>query len=210
MARSSSSGKTHQQRDETAASGEKRVASHRNATRSPLAARRSQLSGSYREMARKLPAAQRPMMDPVGTPGVASPDELRILLPEPHALLHAHNKGSWHAKSGIVKLLRWKAQQRCLGCNAASWPAATILYKFWLPETSGMRDEANLIQSQKPAIDGVVDAKVIPDDSIRYLHIAGIWCGTDTENPRVELVFRRATVRRLEAMRKKLEVVSSQ
>jgi len=105
------------------------------------------VTGTFAEMARKLPAAQRPMMDPVGTPGVASPDELRILLPEPHALLHAHNKGSWHAKSGIVKLLRWKAQQRCLGCNAASWPAATILYKFWLPETSGMRDEANLIDS---------------------------------------------------------------
>lgn len=162
------------------------------------------VTGTFAEMARKLPAAQRPMMDPVGIPGVASDDELRILLPEPHALLHAHNKGSWHSKSAIVKLLRWKAKQRCLDCRANSWPAATVVYRFYLTANSGMRDEANLIQSQKPAIDGVVDAKVIPDDSIRYLHIAGIWCGTDAENPRVELVFRRATVRQLESMRKKL------
>ena len=70
-----------------------------------------------------------------------------------------------------------------------------------------MRDEANLIQSQKPAIDGVVDAKVIPDDSIKYLHIAGIWCGEDSENPRVELIFRRATVRQLATMRNKLAIV---
>lgn len=167
--------------------------------------RRKPVTGTFAELAQKLPAAKRPMLDPIGTPGIASEDELRILLPEPHALLHAHNKGSWHSKSGIVKLLRWKAKQRCLECRAASWPAATILYRFYLPERSCMRDEANLIQSQKPAIDGVVDAKVIPDDSIKYLHIAGIWCGTDTENPRVELVFRRATVKQLETMRKKLE-----
>lgn len=162
------------------------------------------VTGSYREMARKLPAAQRPMLDPVGPPATASEDELRVLLPEPHALLHAHNKGSWHSKSAVVKLLRWKAKKRCLDCCAASWPAATVQYHFYLSDRPFMRDEANLIQSQKPAIDGVVDAQVIPDDSIKFLHIIGIWCGTDTDNPRTELVFRRATVKQLANMRNKL------
>lgn len=155
-------------------------------------------------MARKLPAAQRPLLDPIGPPGIVSADELRILLPEPHALLHAHNKGLWHPKSAVVKALRWKAKERCQACSAASWPAATVTYLFYLADRALARDEANLIQSQKPAIDGVVDAKVIPDDSVQFLHIAGVWCGTDAENPRVELVFRRATVKQLQAARCRL------
>lgn len=165
---------------------------------------RKQVQGTYRELAQKLPAAKRPLLDPAGPIGFASADTLRIVLPEPHALLHAHNKGFWHPKAQIVKVLRWKAMKRCQSLGAVSWPAATMEYYFFLPATGSMKDEANLVQSQKPAIDGVVDAKVIPDDSIRYLHVTSIWCGVDAANPRVELIFRRSMVSKLAALRRKL------
>lgn len=161
-------------------------------------------TNSYRDLVKQLPAAERPLLDPDGPAGSLEQNKLIVRLPEPHALLHAHNKGSWHAKHNIVKVLRWKAKKACQDLETDSWPAATIEYFFFLNERTYIRDEANLVQSQKPAIDGIVDAKVIPDDSVKYLHIVGIWCGVDTENPRVEIVLNRATVKKLETLRNKL------
>ena len=145
-----------------------------------------------RELAKKLPADQRPLLDPAGSLFRATTDAILLVLPECHAGLHAHNKGHWSKKQVLVKALRWKAKTRAEACQVKAWEAATIEYRFHFPDEI-RRDQANAIQSQKPAIDGIVDSGLIPGDDWKHLHIVAVSCSVDTKNPRTELVLRRAT-----------------
>jgi len=71
-----------------------------------------------------------------------------------------------------------------------TWDKAVVDYQFCLA-TARRRDTANLIQSQKPAIDGVVDAGIIADDDWKHLEIGSVKCEVDRKNPRVVLTFRK-------------------
>lgn len=112
-----------------------------------------------------------------------------ITLPPPDRRLHAHAKGSWRAKAAPTLRLR------VIACNEArrlagglSWPAARLRYRFLFADRR-RRDAANAIQAMKPAVDGVVDAGLIPDDDWQHLTIDGVHCAVDRDNPRTELVF---------------------
>jgi len=70
------------------------------------------------------------------------------------------------------------------------WNKAVVDYQFCLANAR-RRDTANLIQSQKPAIDGVVDAGLIVDDDWKHLEIGSVKCEVDRKNPRVVLTFRK-------------------
>lgn len=107
--------------------------------------------------------------------------------------LHAHAKGNWRAKAQATKQLRelaagltrvWIVQHP--GHDA--WDAALVTYRFFVPDRR-QRDEANLIQSQKPAIDGVVDAGLLRGDDWTRLHIRDVIVDVDRDKPRVVLSF---------------------
>lgn len=70
------------------------------------------------------------------------------------------------------------------------WQQATIEYRFYF-KTNHRRDAANCVQSMKAAVDGVVDAGLLPDDCWQVLEIVGVKCAVDKVRPRTELVFRR-------------------
>lgn len=116
--------------------------------------------------------------------------QITLVLPPVDSQLHAHNKGHWRGKTAAVKSLRRLAYLRTRICTRKQWDAATIVYRFYFPDRL-RRDAANAIQATKPAIDGVVDAGLIPDDDWTHLQIAGVECAVDKGAPRVELVFRR-------------------
>jgi hypothetical protein len=118
------------------------------------------------------------------------------VLPEVHAGLNSHNKGHWNTKQKLVQALRWKAKTRASAYRFPTWPAATVEYRFFFPD--GLRrDEANAVQSQKAAVDGVVDAGLFPSDDYLYLHIVGVFCTIDKKNPRTELLFRKSSLAEL-------------
>lgn len=50
-----------------------------------------------------------------------------------------------------------------------TWKAAVLDYTFVVSDRR-RRDEANMIQATKPAIDGIVDTGLIPDDDWIRLH----------------------------------------
>ena len=120
-------------------------------------------------------------------------NQLSITLPLPNPKLHAHNTGNWRAKAGPTRTLRnmakllTTAEQRG---KRIAWQSATVTYRFYFKDNR-RRDTANCIQSMKPAIDGVVDSGLIPDDAWQYLSIAGVECEIDKANPRTELIFER-------------------
>ena len=118
-------------------------------------------------------------------------DTITIVLPPVNPKLNAHNKGHWRGKAAAVKSLRNLTHALTLEQTRERWPAATIQYRFYFPDKR-RRDEANAIHSQKAAVDGVVDAGLIPDDDWQHLSIAGVTCEVDRDNPRVEFVFTKS------------------
>jgi hypothetical protein len=109
------------------------------------------------------------------------------------AELHAHAKGHWRAKSEATKRARRSAKLIAQdGLNRKQLVAFTgkakITYRFFVPDKR-QRDEANMIQSCKPYIDGLVDAGLIAGDDWKKLNIAGVSVEVDQVNPRVELEF---------------------
>ena len=117
--------------------------------------------------------------------------KVTIVLPPVSKDLHAHNTGHWRKKSKQIKQLRQLAYFLTRQETREHWEAARVTYRFFFPDLRE-RDEANCIQSQKAAIDGVVDAKLIPKDDWRRLFTAGVVCELDRNNPRVELEFEKA------------------
>jgi crossover junction endodeoxyribonuclease RusA len=113
---------------------------------------------------------------------------ITIILPPINPKLHAHNTGHWRTKAQHVSHLKALARIATIAETRERWERATVEYRFFVPDLV-RRDEANMIHSQKAAIDGVVKAGLIPDDDWTRLHIAGVFVAVDRENPRVELRF---------------------
>lgn len=123
------------------------------------------------------------------------PDVFKIVLPRVNAKLHAHNTGHWKGKASAVRELRriaWQATRSDLNQykDFEPWDHATVEYYFDVPDLR-RRDAANMIQSQKAAIDGISDAGLIVDDDWKHLEIAGVNCRLNREDPKVSLVFRK-------------------
>lgn len=106
--------------------------------------------------------------------------------------LHAHARGHWRPKSEATRNLRGLA--KCLAMQVGNKKITGIVvvdYTFYVPDMV-TRDTANMIQACKPAIDGVVDARMIEADGWRYLLVGrcNIAYGPKLE---AELRFRAAS-----------------
>ena len=70
------------------------------------------------------------------------------------------------------------------------WEKASVLAIFY-HKTKRRRDALNSLASLKGAIDGIIDAGLLPDDNANYLRSEGAEFAIDTEWPRVELIFTK-------------------
>jgi crossover junction endodeoxyribonuclease RusA len=119
-----------------------------------------------------------------------STDAITITLPLPRKELNEHNKGHWRAKTKAVRELRELAHVEAIAAGAPRMYHGRIYYRFYWPDNR-RRDEANAIQMLKPAVDGIVDAGVVHDDSWQYLGVGGVTSEIDRENPRVEITIEQ-------------------
>lgn len=109
-----------------------------------------------------------------------------IELPFPPASLSGHNKGHWHAKSGIVAKHREWAKSATLAAkpNVPSEGDIRVCVTFYPPNKRG--DRVNFPNRIKPYFDGIADALKVNDS--RFLpsyHFA-----EPVHNPRVVIEVR--------------------
>lgn len=106
--------------------------------------------------------------------------------------LHAHNSGNWRQKASAVKQARQLARLLALGASNRKLAGRCVVdYLFFVPDKR-RRDAANLIQSCKPILDGVVDSGLISGDHWEVLAIGkvDVVLGKALE---VQLTFRAAS-----------------
>lgn len=70
------------------------------------------------------------------------------------------------------------------------WERATYRATFFC-KTKRRRDDVNHLAMLKSAIDGVIEAGLLPDDDRQHLRVTGADFEVDAEWPRVEIVFTK-------------------
>jgi crossover junction endodeoxyribonuclease RusA len=90
--------------------------------------------------------------------------ELPVGLP----LLNANHRGHWSKRSGRTKAIRTAAWLLTRDAGVPHLARAYVVAEY-RPPNRRTRDVHNLYPSAKAAVDGVVDAGVLTDDSDAYL-----------------------------------------
>lgn len=82
--------------------------------------------------------------------------------------LTLNSRMHWAAKAKTVAAIRRESatRARSLGIGPQDRIAVQLHYR---PRDKRIRDRSNLIGTQKPLLDGLVDAGVVPDDDDRYV-----------------------------------------
>jgi hypothetical protein len=91
-----------------------------------------------------------------------------VELPPGLELLNANQRKHWSAKGRTTKAIRDAAHMFALADRIPAVSRAYIVAEY-RPPNRRRRDVHNLFPSAKAAVDGLVDAGVLPDDSDEYL-----------------------------------------
>lgn len=94
--------------------------------------------------------------------------ELKVSLIDEKPPLSANQRLHWRKKADITASIRrevaWWAKAARIG------PQDHIVVQLhYAPQDKRRRDAANLTATQKPSVDGLVDAGVVPDDTARWV-----------------------------------------
>lgn len=109
------------------------------------------------------PAEARRAARPAGPP----PRTWTVELPPGLPLLNANRRVHWRKRAELTKTIREAAYLLAQG-NVPALQRARIVVEYRPPDRR-RRDAGNLAPSAKAAVDGLVDAGVLPDDSDDYL-----------------------------------------
>lgn len=113
--------------------------------------------------------------------------------------IHCPPKECWQnrpshymAKAKVVKAYRAAAHALMLEAMGGSdgWQRGRIHMEFCWP-TRHRRDTLNAAGAMKAAIDGIIDAGLLPDDDGEHMEIGGISASLDKDNPRVIISLER-------------------
>ena len=91
----------------------------------------------------------------------------KVELPPGIPLLNANGREHWSKRAHLVADIR--AAARDLACDIPSLERVKIRAVFYAPNNR-RRDMSNLFPSVKSAVDGLVDAGVLKDDSDKYVY----------------------------------------
>ncbi len=82
-------------------------------------------------------------------------------------LINANHRLHWSTRAKRTKYLRTAAGWASAGTRVTG--KVRVLVRFTYPTRTRPKDEGNLHPTAKAILDGMVDAKVFPDDSIEYV-----------------------------------------
>lgn len=91
-----------------------------------------------------------------------------VELPAGLELLNANQRKHWSVKGRTSRAIRDAAHMLALADHVPAMGRAYIVAEYRPPDRR-RRDVHNLFPSAKAAVDGLVDAGVLPDDSDEYL-----------------------------------------
>jgi crossover junction endodeoxyribonuclease RusA len=84
--------------------------------------------------------------------------------------LNHNQRLTWRPKSNRTKLIRHTTGWRVKGLNLVPARFLTVQLHYRPGDNRRMRDPMNLTASSKPAIDGLVDAGLVPNDTDEFVH----------------------------------------
>lgn len=99
---------------------------------------------------------------------MTEPRTWTVTLPTGLALLNANHVTHYHTKRKLVAALRTAGKQAAEDAQVPAIQCAHIIGHYCPPDRR-RRDVGNLYPSFKAAIDGLVDAGVLPDDDDEHL-----------------------------------------
>lgn len=100
--------------------------------------------------------------------GAGAPRTWTVELPIGVPLLNANKRQHYMAKARLTKAIRQIARNYAIREAVPALQRAHVVVEYRPPDRR-RRDVHNLYPSAKAAVDGLVDAGVLPDDSDRYL-----------------------------------------
>lgn len=86
----------------------------------------------------------------------------------PQDLPNLNHRQHWSVKARLNR--QWREAVHVL-CRAGHIPPLprVLVCLYYTPAVARRRDPDNLVAALKPAVDGLVDAKVVPDDTAEYV-----------------------------------------
>lgn len=95
--------------------------------------------------------------------------EVRIDLIDNKPPLSANQRLFWRRKAAVTKAVREATAWRVKSLNLPPAGRLTVQLRFDTGDNRKRRDPANLCATSKPAIDGLVDAGLVPDDTPEWV-----------------------------------------
>lgn len=92
---------------------------------------------------------------------------ITIALPK-HLIINANHRMHWAKKAEKTKAIRWRARWAAKTSGIKRMDQAHLTVHIHWPDKR-RRDEHNITPTIKAAIDGLIDAGLLPDDSGDYL-----------------------------------------
>lgn len=116
-----------------------------------------------------------------------------ITIPIPPSVLGGNARGNWKPRHFAGRKQKRQAVEQVMLARAIGklWRKATLQATFY-HKAKRRRDQTNMQQSLKGAIDGLVEARLILDDSAGTLVEMPPVFKIDKTNPRVEITIARA------------------
>lgn len=82
--------------------------------------------------------------------------------------LSANDRTHWRPRARIIQQVRHEAATRARAMRWGPYRHITVRLHY-RPRDRRVRDASNIMPTQKALIDGLRDARVIPDDDARYV-----------------------------------------
>lgn len=119
-------------------------------------------------MRRDVPSAVRPVRVQPSALERAGEWSLHLPFQTVDQIPSLNDREHWRVTADKVAL--WRQAAHALAMQAKIPRCKRVLVELhYVPATNRRRDPDNLVKALKPLIDGLVDAKVVPDDTLEYV-----------------------------------------
>ncbi|MGY1945317.1 hypothetical protein [Nocardia asiatica] len=93
-----------------------------------------------------------------------------VELPWQSPELSPNKRMHWSKRSRITKQRRWDAMLCAKAAKLTARPGVLVVTMHYRPARNWRLDAGNLCLDLKAAVDGLVDARLVPDDTPEFVH----------------------------------------